>query len=190
MAEPSAGKFVAFVGFRVDLGEFKRSLDCPCEVVCIEGKSRCQIKPMYACNFLISRICHCRDEAVCLKKPPRDYRRDTWLTLVLTSAICVLSCEIWQVYMPLKVHSMHYTFIIFPRYFLWEMLANSSTLCAVISRLAALQTLTLIYHFIWPAVSPSQESWALELCLDKQIICGLIYCFRGQKKQLLFDRFY
>lgn len=110
-----------------------------CVCVCVYGHwgglCACswQSKQMYACHSLIRHICHCHDETVCLRKPPRDFQRDIWVTLVLTSAICALGFGIWQVYIQQEVTNMHYTYVICPHYLLWETPANSLTLCTVIS---------------------------------------------------------
>lgn len=57
---------------------FEQSLDCPCEFVGIEGKSRCLILSDQAdVRLQLFNQPRLGDGTVCLKKPRRDYRRDT-----------------------------------------------------------------------------------------------------------------
>lgn len=141
-----------------------------------------QSKQMYACHSLIRHICHCHDETVCLRKPPRDFQRYIWVTLVLTSAICALSFGIWLVYIQQEVTNMHYTWVICPHYMLWETPANSLTLCTFIS--PDWHPSRPSHWFITSFDLPCHKVKTLALCLDRQIILALILCLRGQKGQL------
>lgn len=136
----------------------------PIECVCVHGHETVswQSKQMYACHSLIRHICHCHDETVCLRKPPRDFQRDVWVTLVLTSTICALSFGIWQVYIQQEVTNMHYTFgNLSPLHVMRNACKFLDLVHFHFSWLAALQTLPLIHHFISPTVSQSRDSYTL-----------------------------
>lgn len=131
MAKTSAGKYVRICGLWCGSVGVPAIARLPVWVCGYWGESRCLILTDQA-NVRLQLFNQTRLSLSwldrMLEEPSEGLQRDTWLTLVLTSAICALGCGIWQVYTRQKVHSKHYASIICPRSFLWETLANSSTL--------------------------------------------------------------